>query len=414
MQKIELLAPAGNLEKLKIAFAYGADAVYCSTPRITLRANTTFTIDELKEGIEYAHNLNKKVYLTTNAFPRNITINNLSNYLEELASLNADGIIVADLGVFDLVKSIIPNIPIHISTQVNIVNWKAVEFFKKLGASRVILAREITANEIQEIREKNKDIELEMFVHGEMCMAYSGRCFLSNYMTARDSNQGVCAHSCRWQYKIYMEELQRPGIFIPIEHTDTGDYFLSSKDLCLIKEIPDIIKIGLDSIKIAGRNKTSYYLGMVVRAYRKAIDAYYNNEKNISDILNFLYNDLLKTRHRDFITGFFYTPVLDYRSQTQDTSTSKEYWRVKGIIIGYTDDNYAIVEVKNKLSINDIVEIATPNWDDFTFTINKIIDFDTKEELSTISGGQNKCILLDIGKKVHKYSFLRSPINDNV
>lgn len=416
IKKPELLAPAGSLEKLKIALLYGADAVYCSTPRAALRARTTFTMDELKEGIEIAHSLNKKVYITTNAFPRNATIDNLQKYLPEVIDLNPDGFIVADVGVFRLLTDLKCEIPIHISTQANIVNYKAVDFYKEIGAYRVILAREVTGREISEICEKVKDIEIEMFVHGEMCMAYSGRCFLSNHMTARDSNQGTCAHSCRWQYKLYMEEEQRPGVFMPIEHTEVGDYFLSSKDLCLIKEIPQIMSMGVDSIKIAGRNKTSYYVAMVVRAYRKAIDIVYENEilqnsQNNIQLLSDLYNELLKTRHRDFMSGFFYSPVIDSSGQTQYTSVSNEYWRVKGIVRDYDVDGYAKIEVKNFIDVGEDIEVVDPKWKDYEMNINEMLDDITREPLQRVSAGQGKCVYIKLPVNVPINSFLRARIN---
>ncbi|MBQ2284303.1 MAG: U32 family peptidase, partial [Clostridia bacterium] len=275
MKKPELLAPAGNLDKLKKAFIYGADAVYIGGEEFSLRvAADNFTIDEIKEGVEFAHNRGGKVYLTANVIPHNNDIDDYGEYLKLVKDTGIDAVILSDLGMFAVTKEIAPELEIHISTQANNVNYKSARMWKEMGAKRVILAREMSLNEISEIRQRvQPDLELEAFVHGAMCISYSGRCLLSNYMTARDSNSGNCSHPCRWKY--YLMEEQRPGEYMPVFENERGTFIYNSKDLCMIEHIDKLIESGLSSFKIEGRVKSEFYVSTVVKAYRQAIDSYF-------------------------------------------------------------------------------------------------------------------------------------------
>ncbi|EPS47416.1 peptidase, U32 family protein [Clostridium botulinum CFSAN002367] len=280
MKKPELLAPAGNLEKLKTAINFGADAVYLGGSKLNLRAFAdNFTDDELQEGIKYAHDRGRKVHVTINVFPRNEDFNGLEEYLKKLYEFNVDAIIVSDPGIIMTARETVPNLEIHLSTQANTVNFKTINFWYKQGVKRTVLARELTLEEIKTIREKiEKDCQLEAFVHGSMCMSYSGRCLLSNYMTGRDSNRGACAQPCR--YKYYLMEEKREGEYFPILEDDKGTYIMNSKDMCMIEHIPELVQSGIDSFKIEGRMKSSFYVATVVKAYREAIDAYFEDPEN--------------------------------------------------------------------------------------------------------------------------------------
>ena len=283
-KKPELLAPAGSLEKLKIAFQYGADAVYFGGEAFSLRAAAqNFSFEEIKEGAELAHSLGKKIYCTVNVMPRNEGIEKLPEFLKSLEEAKVDAVLVSDLGVFRTVQKH-TNLPIHISTQANTVNYEGCNMWHDLGAERVVLARECSLKEIKEIREHiPEELELEVFVHGAMCMSYSGRCLLSSYMTGRDSNRGACAQSCRWKYSLVEEK--RPNQYFPIEEDQHGTYIMNSKDLCMIEHLPELLEAGISSLKIEGRNKSEYYVAIVVNAYRKAIDLYYQDPENYSNII---------------------------------------------------------------------------------------------------------------------------------
>ena len=287
MKKPELLLPAGTLDRLKTAFLYGADAVYAGMPTVSLRNKTSFTLEEMKEGIEFAHQKQKKVYLTMNLFTHNRDIENLKTFVNNLNFLRPDGVIIADPGVFGYVKENCPWLPLHISTQANVCSSLTVDFWHKQGASLVVLGRETPLEEIKEIRKQCPDIKLEMFIHGALCISYSGRCLLSNFMTGRSANKGNCAHSCRWKYKLYIEEENRPNEFMEITEDTHGTYIMNSKDLCLIDRLNDILPIGIDSFKIEGRNKSEYYTAITAHTYRHAIDSWFKNPQEWSaDIFN--------------------------------------------------------------------------------------------------------------------------------
>lgn len=304
MKRVELLAPAGDLEKLKYAIIYGADAVYIGGQVFGLRAAAkNFSFEEMKEGIEFAHARGKRVFLVLNIIPHNEDIHYLEQYIEQIKDLGLDAVILSDPGTFMFVKQYAPELEVHLSTQANNTNYMSANFWHAQGVKRVILARELSFDEISEIRAKTPPtLELESFVHGAMCISYSGRCLMSNYMAGRDANRGACAQPCRWEYNLV--EKTRPGEYFPVEETEDGTFFFNSKDLCMIQSVPDLIKSGLDSLKIEGRMKTIYYVASIVRAYREAIDTFYKDPEN------YVYNpewfeEIQKVSHREFTSGFY-------------------------------------------------------------------------------------------------------------
>lgn len=357
MNKIELLAPAGNLEKLKTAVLYGADAVYVGGECFSLRtAADNFNDEQLKEGIEFAHAAGVKVHVAMNVIPHNRDLEKMKEFISKLKNFNIDAVIVADIGAFSLVKSIAPELEIHVSTQANNVNYASADMWHRLGAARVVLARELSIDEIREIREKTDErLELEMFVHGAMCMSYSGRCLLSNYMAERDSNYGDCAQPCRWNY--HLVEEKRPGEYMPVEETERGTFIFNSKDLCLIEHIPEIIEAGVSSLKIEGRVKSEYYVATVVKAYREAIDDYYANPKKYK--FNEEYkNELCKVSHRDYWEGFYFGRNIK-DGQVYGTSSYIRDYDIVGIVTG-SDGEITLVEQRNKFGIGDTVEVIQP------------------------------------------------------
>ncbi|MCX7695059.1 MAG: U32 family peptidase [Caloramator sp.] len=369
MKKVELLAPAGNLEKLKTAFIYGADAVYIGGENFSLRAMAdNFTIDEMKEGIEFAHNLGKKVYVTINIFPHNNDLVGLPEYIKKLREINVDAVIVSDLGIFSIVKEVAPDLEIHISTQANNTNYKSAETWYKLGASRVVLARELSLDEIKEIREKvPENLELEAFVHGAMCISYSGRCLLSNYMTNRDSNRGMCAHPCR--YKYYLVEEKRPGQYFPVFEDERGTYIMNSQDLCMIEYIPELINAGISSFKIEGRMKSSYYVASVVKAYREAINSYYELGDKYEFNPKWL-EDVSKSSHREFSTGFYFGKP---QKQIYDNSSYIRTHDIVGLVLDYDKDTkMATIEQRNRVFKGEKVEILTSKGPNFELTLDNM------------------------------------------
>ncbi|MDD6735560.1 MAG: U32 family peptidase [Clostridiales bacterium] len=359
MQKPELLAPGGSLEKLKTAILYGADAVYVGGEAFSLRAAAeNFSLDQLKEGLEFAHNRGKKVYLTANILPHNADIDEFCGYIRNIAPLGFDAVLVADPGMMEIVKELAPNLPIHISTQANNVNYKSAEFWYKQGAKRVVLAREMSMAEIKEIRKRTpRELELEAFVHGAMCISYSGRCLLSNYMTARDANRGACAHPCRWKYSL-MEET-RPGEHMPVYENERGSFIFNSKDLCMIEHIPEIIESGITSLKIEGRVKTAYYVATVVKAYRDEIDRYFENPEGYRCNKESV-EELCKVSHRPYYTGFYFGKP-DSDAQVYATSSYIREYDLIGIVTDYNEENgIATVVQRNRFFKNDEIEVMQP------------------------------------------------------
>ncbi len=362
IKKPELLAPAGSLNKLKIAITYGADAVYVGGEEFSLRvAAENFTPEELAEGVKFAHERGKKVYLTANIIPHNADIEEYEDFLKKYSKAGFDAVILSDLGMFQITKEVAPELEIHISTQANNVNFKSAESWYKMGAKRVILAREMSFDEIAEIRAKTpKDLELEAFVHGAMCISYSGRCLLSNYMTNRDSNLGACSHPCRWKY--YLMEETRPGEYMPVFENERGTFIYNSKDLCMIGHIDKLIESGLDSFKIEGRVKTEYYLATVVKAYREAIDSYFDNHGEFKFDTKWL-DELKKVSHRDYTTGFFFGKPGGEEQNYKTSSYIREY-ELLGIVSGYDPETKMVSVVqKNRFFKGSEVEFLRPEGD---------------------------------------------------
>ncbi len=360
MKRPELLAPGGSLEKLITAIDYGADAVYIGGEAFSLRvAAENFSYEDMKRGLEYAHKRDKKVYLTANIFPHNKDVEELYNFIEEVKPMGFDGVLTADLGVFSAFSELAPNIPLHISTQANNVNYLSAKKWYELGAKRVVLARELSLQEIKEIRNNvPEDLELEAFVHGAMCISYSGRCLLSNYMTQRDANQGACAHPCRWNYSL-MEET-RPGEYMKVYENERGTFIFNSKDLCLIEHIPQLIESGIHSFKIEGRVKTSYYVATVVKAYREEIDRYLENPDKYEFDKNQL-EELCKVSHRPYTKGFAFRKP-DGNEQVYTNSSYIRDYDLVGIVKDYNEETkIAEITQRNRFFKGDEVEIIQPN-----------------------------------------------------
>ena len=360
MEKPELLAPGGSLEKLKTAILYGADAVYIGGEAFSLRvAAENFSVDDMKRGLEFAHKRGKKVYLTANIIPHNSDIADFEKFITEIAPLGFDAVLISDPGMFEITRELAPNLPIHISTQANNVNYKSASFWYNQGAKRVVLAREMSLKEIKEIRKKTpKGLELEAFVHGAMCISYSGRCLLSNYMTARDANQGACSHPCRWNY--FLVEETRPNEYMPIFENERGSFIFNSKDLCMIEHIPEIIDSGITSLKLEGRVKTEYYVATVVKAYRDEIDRYLDNPNTYKFNPESM-EELLKVSHRPYSTGFYFGKPNE-NSQVYTSSSYIRDYDLIGIVKDFDEKTgIATVSQRNRFFRGDEIEVLRPN-----------------------------------------------------
>lgn len=371
MRKPELLAPAGDLEKLKMAIQYGADAVYLGGEEFGLRAFAkNFDIEEIKAGVAYAHERDKKVYVTLNIIPHNEDLNGLEEYLVKLQDAEVDAVIVSDPGVFGIVKSTVPDMEIHLSTQANTTNHLTAKFWYDQGVSRVVVARELSLAEIKGIKDNTpEDLEIEAFVHGAMCISYSGRCLLSNYMTHRDANRGECAQSCRWKYSLVEEK--RPGEYYPIEEGDKGTYIFNSKDLCMINHIKDLVEAGVYSFKIEGRMKSPYYVATVIRSYRLAIDEYLKDPENYKPNDYYL-EEIKKSSYRDFTTGFYYDKPDEEDQLYASTSYIRTY-EFMGLVLGYDEDSkIATVEQRNRFFVGDEMEFFGPEAKFHTQTIEEL------------------------------------------
>ncbi len=386
MKKPELLAPAGSFQKAKTAFLYGADAVYAGTSSLSLRTRAEMTDEDLAKTIEYAHKIGKKVYTAINIYAWDENYEEIKKQLKMLEKLNVDGIIVADGGIVDLIKETSSSIPIHISTQANTVSSHSANFWHKNGAKRVILGRELNKKQIKEvINNTPMGLETEIFVHGAICFGYSGRCFLSDFLAGRSANLGDCAQSCRWTYNLYVEEKNNPGNLMPVDDDDKGTYIFSSKDMCLIKEIPEIIDMGVDSLKIEGRLKTEYYLAVVINTYRKAIDDYIKNPKNY-DYTKYL-NELEKTKTRGLTTFYF----NDRNNKDFQEYEGKQYnanYEFGGKVLEF-DKEKSLIEIKNRLQVGDYLEIIIPNEiNAIDFRINDLWDSETGERIEYVNPGK--------------------------
>lgn len=371
MKQIELLAPAGNLEKLKIAVKYGANAVYLGGKAFGLRAYAgNFTQEEIAEGIKFAHQHQARVYVTVNIFAHNDDLEQLLPYLRELQDSGVDGIIVSDPGIWYLIKKADLKMEVHLSTQANTTNWASALFWQEEGIKRIVLARELSLNEIRKIRREVK-LELEVFVHGAMCISYSGRCLLSNYMAGRDANRGECAQPCRWNYAL--QEEKRPGHYYPLEEDERGSYIFNSQDLCLIRHLPELIEAGVNSLKIEGRMKSVHYVATVVRAYRKALDSYYANPENYRFDPE-LYEEITKVSHRDYTTGFLFGKPGSEDHNYQHSSYLRHYDFV-GLVRNYDKDSgWALVEQRNNFKVGDCLEFIGPKTELFTQRIEEMTD----------------------------------------
>lgn len=394
MRKVELLAPAGSLEKAKIAFMYGADAVYAGTSKLSLRTRAEINSDTLEATIKYAHSIGKKVYVALNIYAMDEDYDEIESEVKRLDDIGADAIIASDVGVINTIKKIAPNMEIHISTQANTVSLHAAEFWRNFGAKRVVISRELSKEKIEYImKNKPEDLDVEMFIHGAICYAYSGRCYLSKYLANRCANQGDCAQPCRWEYNITASEVNNPESKINIDYDEKGTYLFSSKDMCLIKQIPTIIDMGVESLKIEGRLKTEYYLATVVRTYRQAIDEYYELKKQgkEKDFISDKYlAELEKVKTRG-LSEFYFSDSNNQDIHDLDGKSENMNYEYGAKVIDRIDkkNNIYLVEIKNKLSIGDKLEVLFPNTiEKGNFVIEKLFDIDTDEEIMTINPGK--------------------------
>ena len=405
MKKPELLAPAGNMEKLKMALLYGADAVYLGGKAFGLRAfGGNFTNEELQEAVDFAHKLGKKIYVTVNIFPHNSDIAKLPAYLTFLNEIKVDAILVADLGVFTLAKEYAPDVELHISTQANNTNWAAVNAWAELGASRVVLAREMSLEEIKEIREKCS-VELEMFVHGAMCISYSGRCLMSNYLTGRDANRGSCAQPCRWNYALVEEK--RPGQYFPVLEDERGTYIFNSKDMCLLPYLPDVIASGVDSLKIEGRMKSVHYAASVVKAYREAIDSYFAAPEQF-EVKKEWVEELDKVSHRAYTTGFYYGRPTE-KDQIYGTSSYTQTSDFVGLVLDYDEKTgFATVEQRNNMKVGQEIEIFQPHLAGYRQILQEM--YNDEGEAIQVAPHPQQIVKIRMDKPVKPYGILRRDI----
>lgn len=406
IKKPELLIPAGNLETLKTAVIYGADAVYIGGDLFSLRAKArNFSLEEMREGIRFAHDHGKKVYVTANITAHNDDLAGIRDYLKELKAFGndkPDALIISDPGVFGMALEEVPEIEVHISTQANNTNYETFRFWHKLGAKRVVSARELSLKELVELRANIPDsMEIETFIHGAMCIAYSGRCLLSNYFTGRDANMGACTHSCRWRYHIVEET--RPGEYLPIEENERGTYIFNSKDLCMLPYIPELVKAGIDSFKIEGRMKTALYVATVARTYRKAIDDYFENPAIYEANKPKYMEEIRKGVNRQFTTGFFFGKPT-HEDQIYDHNTYEKAYTYLGTISGEKNGLYQL-EQKNKFCVGDTVEIIKPDGETIETIVRRITD-DMGNDMESCPHPQ-QLIYVDFGTKLKSFDIIR-------
>ena len=400
---MELLSPAGDLHKLRYAVLYGADAVYTAGTQFGLRAKSgNLTREKLKQAVEFCHNKKKKIYITVNIFAHNKDIKKLPDYLQFLQSIGVDAFIISDPGVFSLAREYAPEIPIHISTQANVTSWKSAEFWFQQGAKRIILARELSISEIKKIREKVPGIELEMFVHGAMCISYSGRCLLSSFLNNRSANQGYCTQPCRWEYGL--AEKTRPNEFFSLEEDKYGSYILNSKDLCLLDKLGEIIDAGLDSIKIEGRMKSHYYVANVTRTYKSAIKLIFENKK-VPDNLK---EELNKVSHRHYTEGFFDNFDSTSTQFYESSSYIRDYQFIGEIV--KTDKKSLYITIRAKFSVGDKIEVIFPDMNnDLSLEISNL--YNEKDEPISFTK-PNTIVRVDINKEIPPYGIVRKNIRE--
>lgn len=404
MRKTELLVPASSLEVLKTAVVFGADAVYIGGEAFGLRAKAkNFSMDEMREGIQFAHEHNVKVYVTANILAHNYDLEGVEQYFRELKEIRPDALIIADPGVFQIAKRICPEIERHISTQANNTNYETYRFWHELGAKRVVSARELSLKEIKEIRENiPEEMEIESFIHGAMCISYSGRCLLSNYFTGRDANQGACTHPCRWKYAVVEET--RPGEYMPVYENERGTYIFNSKDLCMIGHIPEILEAGIDSLKIEGRMKTALYVATVARTYRKAIDDYMQSPKLYEENMPWYLEQISNCTYRQFTTGFFFGKPNE-ETQIYDSNTYVKEYTYLGIAGEITAEGLCRIEQRNKFSIGEEIEIMKPDGQNIRTKVLRIL---TEEGVEQESAPHPKQVLyLELDTVPDKYDILR-------
>lgn len=403
-RKLELLIPASSLEVLKIAVIYGADAVYIGGEAFGLRAKAkNFTLEEMKEGIEFAHAHDCKVYVTANILAHNYDLDGARQYFKELKQIGPDALIISDPGMFTIAKEELPDIDIHISTQANNTNYMTYQFWWKQGAKRVVSARELSLNEIKQIREHIPDeMEIETFMHGAMCISYSGRCLLSSFMAGRDANRGACTHPCRWKYSIVEES--RPGEYMPVYENERGTYIFNSKDLCMIEHIPEMLNAGIDSFKIEGRMKTALYVTTVARTYRLAIDEFIQDENLYKKRIPFYKSEISKCTYRQYTTGFFFGKP-DENTQIYDTNTYIKEYTYLGIVGEQNAQGLYHIEQRNKFSVGETIEVMRPNGDNILVTVKRITDERGVDMESAPHPKQQ--LYIDLGVKLEQYDVLR-------
>ena len=404
MRPVELLIPASSLEVLKIAVIYGADAVYIGGEVFGLRAKAkNFSMEDMAEGIQFAHEHGVKVYVTANILAHNGDLEGVREYFTQLKEIKPDALIISDPGIYTIAKEICPEIERHISTQANNTNYGTYQFWWNQGAKRVVTARELSLNEIAEIRKNIPDeMEIETFVHGAMCISYSGRCLLSNYFTGRDANQGACTHPCRWKYAVVEEK--RPGEYLPVYENERGTYIFNSKDLCMIEHIPELIEAGIDSFKIEGRMKTALYVATVARTYRKAIDDYLTSPEKYKENMDWYLEQISNCTYRQFTTGFFFGKPSE-ESQIYDNNTYIKEYTYLGIVGERNEEELYQIEQRNKFSVGEQIEVMKPDGRNIPVTVKRIVDEDGNEMESAPHPKQ--VLYIDLGQELEMYDILR-------
>lgn len=404
MRPVELLIPASSLEVLKIAVIYGADAVYIGGEVFGLRAKAkNFSMEDMAEGIQFAHEHGVKVYVTANILAHNGDLEGVREYFTKLKEIKPDALIISDPGIYTIAKEICPEIERHISTQANNTNYGTYQFWWNQGAKRVVTARELSLNEIAEIRKNIPDeMEIETFVHGAMCISYSGRCLLSNYFTGRDANQGACTHPCRWKYAVVEEK--RPGEYLPVYENERGTYIFNSKDLCMIEHIPELIEAGIDSFKIEGRMKTALYVATVARTYRKAIDDYLTSPEKYKENMDWYLEQISNCTYRQFTTGFFFGKPSE-ESQIYDNNTYIKEYTYLGIVGERNEEGLYQIEQRNKFSVGEQIEVMKPDGRNIPVTVKRIVDEDGNEMESAPHPKQ--VLYIDLGQELEMYDILR-------
>lgn len=404
MRHPELLVPASSLEVLKIAVVYGADAVYIGGEAFGLRAKAkNFSMEEIAEGIAFAHERGVKVYITANILAHNADLEGVREYFEELKEIKPDALIISDPGVYAIAAEVCPEIERHISTQANNTNYGTYRFWWEQGAKRVVSARELSLAEIKEIRAQiPEDMEIETFIHGAMCISYSGRCLLSNYFTGRDANQGACTHPCRWKYAVVEEK--RPGEYLPVYENERGTYIFNSKDLCMIEHIPEMIDAGIDSFKIEGRMKTALYVATVARTYRKAIDDYQKSPELYRQNMSWYLDQISNCTYRQFTTGFFFGKPSE-ETQIYDNNTYIKEYTYLGIVGERSEEGLYRIEQRNKFSVGEQIEVMKPDGTNIPVTVKRIVDEEGNDMESAPHPQQ--ILYIDLGQPLETYDILR-------